>query len=51
MNDRKAKQEWNKWNKLLVSLAIDLVGLSDFVFPGAAQVRHSAIFAPAHAAA
>ena len=42
MNERKARQEWNKWNKLLVSVAIDLVGLSDFIFPGAAQVRRSA---------
>lgn len=45
MDDRKARKEWNKWNKLLMSVAIDLVGLSDFIFPGAAQVACSA-FAP-----
>ncbi|CAK0733778.1 hypothetical protein CVIRNUC_000331 [Coccomyxa viridis] len=35
MNKRK---ELNRWNKLLISIAIDLVGLSDFIVPGAAQI-------------
>lgn len=37
--ERKAKKQWNKWNKLLISIVIDLVGLSDFIVPGAAQVH------------
>jgi len=38
MNGKSARRVRKKYNKFLVSLAIDLVGLSDYFVPGATQV-------------
>ncbi|KAK9916902.1 hypothetical protein WJX75_008562 [Coccomyxa subellipsoidea] len=38
MNERKARREMNKWNKLILSVAIDFVGMSSYIVPGAGNI-------------
>jgi hypothetical protein len=38
MNERKARKQWNMVNKLILSLAVDFVGMSSYIVPGAGQI-------------
>jgi hypothetical protein len=38
MNERKARKKWNMVNKLILSVAVDFVGCSSYIVPGAGQI-------------